>query len=259
MKKQTKQKLIYLRYILPPILLLLTLIVGLIPSYRYVIGAEAHQKVSLWNLLSESWTVGRQTLFATPDATYGETAFSKINLTLIIIFALLFLVALIASVWSCYVALKYFISDDEEDAEKSRTLFITVFPNRIILTAVECLALALCLYPYIIPALYAGTLAMNVRIALVAPDCLIFAALSLIGISLLSALSAPMERRFDADVFKRRRPFELSGEQENGEEEDYAPLFDTQDEDSEEKNALREAQAERIRRILRKDDDSTDS
>lgn len=258
MKKQTKQKMIYARYILPPALLTAVLLVGFIPSYRYVIGSDAHEKVSLWSLIGESWSVGRETLFATPDATYGEMAFSKINLALIIGFAVLYIVALAAAVWSCCVALKFFISDDEEGAERSRTLFITLLPNRIVLCAVECVALALCVYPYLLPALYANTLGMSVRLALVAPDCLILAALSLVAVCLLSALTAPMERGFDADVFKRRKPFEAS-EDAQSEAEDYTSLFDTREEESEEEKKIREEKAERIRQMLRKDDGESDS
>ena len=47
MKKETKQKLIYLRYILPLVLIILVLLLGFLPSYRYVVTGEAHESVSL--------------------------------------------------------------------------------------------------------------------------------------------------------------------------------------------------------------------
>lgn len=258
MKKLTKQRLIYLRYILPPVLLALILLVGFIPSYRYVSEGEAHAAVSLWGLIGDGWEVGRETIFAKSNATYGELAFSKVNLALIIVFTLLAFLALAAAAWSCYVALKLFISDDEESAEKSRTLFITFLPNRIVTTVAECLILAFCIYPYILPALYSHTLAMSVRIALVAPDPLILAGLSLVAIALLSAFTAPMERSFDADVFKRRKAFEGREADEEMSEESadstYESLFDARGEETDEEKAHREAEAERIRRILRGED-----
>ena len=256
MKKETKQKLIYLRYILPPILILLVLLLGFIPSYRYVVGDEAHERVSIWSMIGDSWTLGRETLFAKSNATTGEQAFSKITLGFIIGSALLCAAALASAAWSCFVALKLFISDDEESAEKSRTLFVTVFPNRIFLTVAECLALPLFLFPYILPAVYAHTMGMSVRVGLAAPDGLIFAAVSLIAIAVLSALTAPMERQFDADVFKRHKAFERESADEQSESEDYTSLFSSNGEETEEEKELREAEAERIRRILRNDSDN---
>jgi hypothetical protein len=256
MKKETKQKLIYLRYILPPVLIILVLLLGFLPSYRYVVGSEAHESVSLWSLIGDSWTLGRETLFAKSNATTGEQAFSKITLGFIIGSAILCGAALASAAWSCFVALKLFMSDDEESAEKSRTLFITAIPNRIALTVAEALVLPICLFPYLLPAIYAHTLGMNVRVDLAAPDCLIFAAVSLVAVAILSALCAPMERQFDADVFKRRKAFDRDESEEQSEVENYTSLFDTRGDETEEEKNQREAEAERIRRILRKDDEN---
>ena len=52
MTKQTKQKLIYARYILPPVLLFVLLIVAFIPSYRYVAEGVAREPISLLKLIS---------------------------------------------------------------------------------------------------------------------------------------------------------------------------------------------------------------
>ena len=99
---------------------------------------------------------------------------------------------------------------------------------------------------------------MSVRIALVAPDPLILAGLSLVAIALLSAFTAPMERSFDADVFKRRKAFEGREADEEMSEESadstYESLFDARGEETDEEKAHREAEAERIRRILRGED-----
>ena len=97
---------------------------------------------------------------------------------------------------------------------------------------------------------------MSVRVDLAAPDCLIFAAVSLVAIAILSALCAPMERRFDADVFKRRKAFVREESDEPSESEEYTSLFSAKDGETEEEKKQREAEAERIRRILRKDDEN---
>lgn len=242
--KQTKQKLIYLRYILPPVLILLALIFALIPSYRYVAEGEARETISLASLISNSWEESRETLFlkSASETNERELLFSRTMLGLIISFSLLYLIALAVAVWSAFVALKLFMSDDEEGAERARTLFITFFPNRIVLTAVEALAIPFLAIAYLMPAVYSTTLGTRVLFNLAAPDAFIFILLAIAAISVLSALTAPHERRFDADVFKKRAPF---GQARAEEIEEQA------EEESDADRALRDEQAERIRRMLR--------
>lgn len=114
------------------------------------------------------------------------------------------------------------------------------------------------LTPYLIPAVYASTLDLTVRVALVAPDCLIFSLLSVAAICILSAVCAPMERRFDADVFKKRRKSAFpSGGNENV---DYTPVFgsDGVKNESEEEKKIREEKAEIVRRILGNKEDKNE-
>ena len=111
MTKQTKQKLIYLRYILPPVLILLLLLFALIPSYRFVAEGVAREPISLSKLISNSWDESRETLFvkSTNDVKPQELVFAKTMLWLIIGFGILYLGALAVAVWSTFVALKLFI------------------------------------------------------------------------------------------------------------------------------------------------------
>ena len=250
MKKLTKQKLIYARYILPPVLLILLLLVALIPTHRYVDAGEAREPISLAALLMNSFEQGRTILFATPNATVGQTAFAKVLLTVAITALVLYALALAFAVWSMLVALKLFMSDDEEDAENSRTLFITFVPNRIVLTVIEALAIPLTLFPYAMPLIYSYTLAYSVRVNLCFPDAAVFAVIFIVAISVLSAITAPYERRFDADVFKKRKAFSDISDAEDGEE--YSPVFSAQEED-EGYDELRREQADRIRKILQSD------
>ena len=108
MNKQTKQKLIYARYILPPVLILLILLLTFIPSYRYVAEGEAREPISLSTLISNSWEESRETLFVKSqnDVKPQELVFSKTMLWIILGFGALYLVALAVAVWSAFVALK---------------------------------------------------------------------------------------------------------------------------------------------------------
>ena len=247
MKKQTKQKLIYARYILPPVLLIFLLLLAFIPSYRYVDSGEAREPISLIALLFNSFEQGRNILFATPNATVGQTAFAKVLLSVAIASLLLYVVALAVAIWSTLTALKLFMSDDEEDAERTRTLFITFVPNRIVLTVLEALAIPITLFPYAMPLIYSYTLAYSVRVNLCTPDALIACVLSITAIAIISAITAPYERRFDADVFKKRRAF--ADAVAETEETEYSPVFSKSDE-GDEYDELRREQAEKIRKLL---------
>ena len=258
MKKQTKQKLIYARYILPPVLLILLVLIAFIPTYRYVDSGEAREPISLAALLVNSFEQGRTILFATPNATVGQIAFAKVLLTVAIVALVLYAAALAVAIWSTLTALKLFMSDDEEDAERTRTLFITFVPNRIVLTVLEALAVPLALFPYLMPLIYSYTLAYSVKVNLCAPDALIACVVFIVGISILSTITAPYERRFDADVFKKRRAF--SDAPTEPEEEEYTSVFSNGDNDGE-YDELRREQAEKIRKLLeqsKKDGDDQD-
>lgn len=244
MTKQTKQKLIYARYILPPVLLFVLLIVAFIPSYRYVAEGVAREPISLWKLISNSWNESRETLFVKTNATNGELLFAKTMLGIILGFGALYLGALAVAVWSSFVALKLFISDDEDGAERARTLFITFIPNRIVLTLLEALVIPFSVIPYLMPMIYASTLGTRVSFVLAAPDGFIFALVAIAAIAVLSVITAPFERRFDADVFKKRAAFGMAKAEEND------GTFESVYEMSDEERALREEQAERIRRML---------
>lgn len=248
MKDKTKKKLIYLRYILPPVLMILTLVMMLIPAYLFVVDGDLNSdKVSAFGMMATSYEESRQALFGTAEQSPATLVFSRTLLTLIIVFPLLFAVGLVAAVYSAVVAIKYFTSDDEEAAEKSRTLFITFFPNRICLFAAELLTLPLCLFPYLMSPLYERFYGMNVVLLLKAPEGLIFEAVSLAAILVLTVMCAPMERDFDADIFKKRKDFEDADEIA---EDDYTPVYGvSQESDSE---SVNERNA-RIRELLSKD------
>lgn len=205
MKKKNKQTLIYFRYIFPLIAMLLMFLSTLIPSYRFIVGGEVNEAISGLSLMKNSYDKARETLFGVAESTAADILFSKTVLIYVLAGAVLCLVALVAAIYSAIVAVQYFCDDDERRAERSRTLFITFFPNRIVLSAVEMLPAVLLVFPYIMKPLYRTAYSMNVSLVLVAPDGLIIGAVLLVGIAVLSAVCAPMERGFGADVFKKSR------------------------------------------------------
>lgn len=251
MKEKTKKKLIYIRYILPPVLMVLMLAMLLIPAYLFVISGEVNEEnVSALGLMKNSYEEARRALFGGEEQSAANLLFSKILLGLIVILPLLFTVGLAAAVYSAIVAIRYFTSDDEERAEQSRTLFVTFFPNRICLFIAEALTLSLCLFPYLMSPLYDWIFGTNVVLLLRAPDGLIFGGIALAAILVLSAVCAPMEREFEADIFKKRKDFEVREYEDEDAEEVYEPMFGSASEDSEAED--RSDRNARIRELLSK-------
>ena len=250
MKENTKKKLIYARYILPPVLMLVTLALMLIPAYLFVVDGEVNaERVSALKLMSNSYEQARLALFGGEEQTEATLLFSKILLTLTVLLPLLFTVALAAAIYSAVIALIYFNGNDEERAERYRTLFITLIPNRICLCAIEALIIPLCLFPYVMSPLYKWVFSMNVVMTLNAPDGLIVGGLSIAIIIALSVVCATMERQFEVDIFKKRKDFEEESADRIQEELEYS----TEETDSAEDDAARERN-ERIRRLFSNND-----
>ena len=253
MRKRNKQRLIYLRYLLPPVGLLLSLAAMLIPSYKFVAGGEVNAAISALGLIDNSFDQARQTLFGAEEATATALLFSRVVLIYVLVAALLFAVALAASVYSAVVAVRYFCDDDEVGAERQRTLFITFFPNRVVLSVVQALAIALAAFPYIMRPLYRTVYSMNVTLILTAPDGLIVCGAVLLAVFVLSVICAPMERAFGADVFEKRISDVSDDGEESEESEEYTSQFSTSTEtdarESSEQNRL-------IRELLSKKEDN---
>ncbi len=251
-KDQTKKRLIYLRYLLPIVSMFATIAASFIPAYKYVIGGKLNEITSLWTLLGNSFSAARNVIFAATEQDAANLLFSKTVFWMLAVFVLLWAVAFAASLYSAIVAIKYFNSDDEVSAERSRTLFITFFPNRIVLSAVELLMLPLVLFPYILPLLYKNIWNYGVYVVLSAPDALIIGGAMLLAAFVLSVACAPWERRFGADLFRKRKSFEYAEE----------PTDTQADISNESNNSMyskeRAEQNERIRNLLRKKDNDED-
>ena len=243
MKQQTKKKLIYVRYILPPVLIALMLITMLIPAYKYISSGEVNETISAFSLIRNSYEQSRTVLFGKGEQSDANLLFSKILFGIITVSAVLFAVALASAIYCAVVALTYFMSDDEEKAERIRTFFVTLIPNRIVASVLQALCVPLLLIPYTMAPLYKSIFGMRVVLTLTAPDPLILGGIFLLAILALTFVCAPMEREFDADIFKRSKIEFVKEEQDN--DKDYTPIFSVSADERQEKN-------ERIRELLTK-------
>ena len=89
MRKSTKRTLIYIRYILPPVIMLIIPLFMLIPSYQYVVAGDLKETISAWTLLGDNFSSSRQALFGSGEFGAGDIFFAKTFLALEIIFGII--------------------------------------------------------------------------------------------------------------------------------------------------------------------------
>ena len=248
MKNNAKKILIYTRYILPLIALIVTLIMFFVPTHRFRAESEWGEKVSAFNLMSNSWEMSRVILFGGGENTGADLLFSRTLFSLIIVFAVLFVFSVVVSAWSLFTAMTYFISDDRENAERIKRIFNVFFPNRIVLCICSAVGIAAGLMPYLVNYLYKTVYSDDsFMMVLEAPDSLIVGGVLVVASIALSVACAPLERGFDADIFKKKEITTAEDE-----------LDDVFDEES--YTATNVAQNEKIRRLFAdKEKDEKDS
>ena len=205
-KKQTAYRVcIYARYALPIISLLATFAMLFLPAHRFIFSGKAGEKISVIKLMLNSWDQSRSVLFGTENTTDAAVIFSRALFIILIVLVLLYLISLAVSVWSAVVAFRFFLSDDDESAERQRRIFCAFIPNRIVLCAITLLGLAVAALPYIMKPLYSLTYSEQVTAILEPPylDGLIVGGALLLVSIILSVAFAPIERALSADVFEK--------------------------------------------------------
>ncbi len=201
--ENAKKYLIYIRYLLPIIALIIIFSMLFVPSYRFIFSGKAGEQLSTATLISNSWEQVRSILFGTEEQKSPDLIFARIVFALIIAFAVLYVFALVMAIWSAVVAFRCFLSDDEDSAEKGRRLFIAFCPNRIVLFICNLAGLAIAVFPYCMRPIYGSVYSEHVVPVLEAPDACWVGAILLVACGVFSAVSAIMEKKFGVDIFKK--------------------------------------------------------
>lgn len=201
--ENAKKYLIYIRYLLPIIALIIIFSMLFVPSYRFIFSGKAGERLSTATLISNSWEQVRNILFATEEQKSPDLIFARIVFSMIIAVTVLYVFAFAMAIWSAVVAFRCFLSDDEESAEKGRRLFIAFCPNRIVLFICNLAGLAIAVFPYCMRPIYGGVYSEHVVPVLEAPDSFGVGTLILALCGILSVISAIMEKKLDVDIFKK--------------------------------------------------------
>ena len=203
MKENSKKILIYTRYLLPVLSHIVMIVMFFVPAYIFIVDGKAGNQMSLADFVSAYWEKSRDVLFGTADYAGADVLFAKIMFTMIIVFAIFFIVSFAISVWMAIVAFRVFLSNDEESAEKGRKFFVVFVPNRIVAFILSGIGVCIATIPYFIYPLTSLTGAGAVKMVLETADTLSIGIVLLVISLLLSVSSSYMEKYMDVDIFKK--------------------------------------------------------
>ena len=257
-KKQQKGAVwVYLRYLLPILVVIGMIIAMLIPCLRYTTAQTGtNDTISGMELCRNTWDNVRSYLFGVAKQEADTLMFSKVTLAILISCLLLFLVGAVAAVWSSVGAFCYFRNPQSRGT--GRILFVTLFPNRIVTVLLSALTLPLLAFPRILILCYEKILHVGVLLNVTFAEPLVIGAILFAVTVLVTLLTIPLERRLGMDPFQKTKTRVVVIEREEPVAE--TPVFETEAERRyyEMNQRAREEQAERIRKLLHPTEDEDD-
>ena len=259
-KRQRQGMWIRVRYLLPLFVALLTLITLFIPCFRYTTPQTGtNDVVSCAELLANSWsgTDGtpsvREVLFSGKAYAKATVSFSWAVLITILVSAALYVLAIVAAIWSAVGALRFFRAPTTQD--ESRILYITVFPNRVVTLLYEAMFLPLLLFPRLLALYYESIMNYTVLLRLTFAEPLMIGAVLYAGTVVCAILTRSTERKLGMDPFFRPAPPKEEKVEEAVSTEEEKPMTEAERRYEELNRKTKEEQAERIRRLLLVDEE----
>lgn len=251
MKKKKKQSInwfVYFRCIFPILTAIVSLILSLVPCYRYKTADTGLNKpISLRDVIVSGWETVRKYLFGGGETEKVVSDFSWVLLLIIIVFAVIFVVGVAFAVYFCIHSMSYYALPDRDS--QGHILFVTLVPNRIVECIYRAAVLPLFALPVLMPVLYDRFLYYYVELYC-DPFDMLWIALGMYAVTVaVIFVSAYFEKKSGADVFaKREAPLTVIEELEvkprqSKEESAYEQMND----------AAKKEQMERILRMLNKD------
>ncbi|MBO5967737.1 MAG: hypothetical protein J6S14_04465 [Clostridia bacterium] len=249
-KKEARRRvLLILKAWLPVATVVLLLIAMAVPALQYTVkGAGQRDPISEWELLSNTWTTSRATVFGTKDYSIPEQGFAKACFLTVLISSILALISVGLSVWSSVGATRYFLDPKQENRE--RVVYRTFF-NRPLLFLYQMLFLPLVAFPRVIVWYYQDMMFYPTVLDLTFPEPLmIFGALMVLWL-VATLVMKKWERSMKLDPFA-----DPHREKEEEKEEIYVPQFSNEEEKTlyEMYEKSREEQMAQIRKLFSGED-----
>lgn len=126
---------IYFRCIFPVLSVIATVCIMFVECYKYLFMQNSkgvYSVMSLWRLIDSTWETSRNSLFGKEEIAADSLVFSETTFWLVIVFVALFVFGAAAAIYSSVAMIKYLY--DGHDRSRFTRLFVTLVPNRIILS-----------------------------------------------------------------------------------------------------------------------------
>lgn len=199
-----KHLFVYIRYLLPIVIVFLTVISIFIPCFLYTTVEGVDDDVySLAGVIAEYWDpVCNYAFFTVGDLDAATLKFSQTFIISLIVCAVFFVVATASTVYIAVNAFRYF--KNTEDRSTSRILFLTLVPNRIAAFLWQLLCVPLLLFPRYIIYMFQTILGETATLTLVFPEpVIIWGILYVISIA-FSIATASMETAQGMNPFAQK-------------------------------------------------------
>ncbi len=248
MKKATQKKIVYARYLLPVAVAAVLVILMLLPCYRFKDENGLRTAVSLFGLMGNSWDTVREYMFGGGEVQAVTLDFARTVMATVIALCVSLAVGVAVCVYSLVAALGFF---RDGLVSKSRLMFVTLTVNRAVLCVLQGLMLPMFFLPSLLVYFYRSILAYEVT-AVYTPFNLLYIAIFLYAaVVVLTAISKKWEMLCDMNIYTKKVSEAIGNISSEEPDEDDAPK-DAYTMMSERAKA---EQAERIRRLLNKDND----
>ncbi|MBQ9080846.1 MAG: hypothetical protein IJY27_07230 [Clostridia bacterium] len=199
-----KKVLVYLRYILPAVFVILTVVAAFIPNVSFTLEMNELEVRSLAAVVSDAWQQCREyitDIMVTKDES--TTAFVTWTMAGMIVAALIAAASVGLSVWSAVLAIRTVKSSDGDTtkADQARSLLCRVFPGKLWMLAANWLIIIPAMFPHYLAMVYTNVLYLTTS----AKSGLTWIAFMLAAVSgVLVFVTRDIEKDLNMDAFAVR-------------------------------------------------------
>ena len=158
-------------YLLPAVTWALVLICAAIPHLYFIYDGIAHETVSTFGLLTNTWSECMNVLTGSADSTPASVLFSYIMLAVAVLTWATILwhgiAAITCAICSCYA---FSLAPTDRLANRAKRVFHLICPNRICYVILQFLPLPLAFFPQILTACYQSQLGLQMRLCAFGPQ-----------------------------------------------------------------------------------------
>ena len=203
-KINKKQMWIYIRYIIPIAVVLLTVISLFIPCFIYTTVQGVDDDVySLAGVISEYWQpICNYAFYSIGDLDPAILKFSQTLIASVVVCSVMFVIGTASTVYVAINAFRYFKNND--DKKNSRMLFLTLIPNRIAEWVWMLPCVPLLLLPRYLIYLFEHVLGEQATLTLTFPEPIMVFGVLYVALAVVFAMSVSVEKAQGMNPFSRK-------------------------------------------------------